>query len=134
MTSRNLTYAKVSVTPAGLFQKVEGITQIFNASHMAPWDVPHVTHDMILRFVGVNFSAILDGTARIPSSIGDIKKPLHIEQVEAKPTIAPLPGKTPEQDKAMWEGMLSLGICLSCLNHLYWQHTITLGLRHWSFC
>jgi carboxypeptidase D len=72
---------------------------------MAPWDVPHVAHDMILRFMGVNFSAILDGTARIPSSIGNIKKPMHIEQVEAEPTIAPLPGKTPEQDKAMWEGM-----------------------------
>jgi len=92
VTSRNLTYAK-----------------IFNASHMAPWDVPHITHDMILRFIGVNFSAILDGTARIPSSIGNIKKPIHIEQVEAKPTIAPLPGKTPEQDKAMWEAYYNAG-------------------------
>jgi carboxypeptidase D len=54
--------------------------------------------------MGVNFSAILDGTAGIPSSIGNNKKPMHIEQVEAKPTTAPTPGKTPEQDKAMWEG------------------------------
>lgn len=73
---------------------------------MAPWDAPHITHDMILRFMGVNFSAILDGTAKIPSSIGNIKKPMHIEQVEAQPTPALPPGKTPEQDKAMWEGML----------------------------
>lgn len=73
---------------------------------MAPWDVPHVTHDMILRFVGVNFSAILDGTARIPSSIGNVKKPIHVEQADAQATTIPLSGKTPEQDKAMWEGML----------------------------
>jgi carboxypeptidase D len=71
---------------------------------MAPWDLPHVAHDMILRFMGVNFSAILDGTAGIPSSIGNDRKPIHIEQVEAEPTTALPPGKTPEQDKAMWEG------------------------------
>ncbi|KAF8231386.1 alpha/beta-hydrolase [Tricholoma matsutake] len=92
VTSRNLTYAK-----------------IFNASHMAPWDAPHITHDMILRFMGVNFSAILDGTAKIPSSIGNIKKPMHIEQVEAQPTPALPPGKTPEQDKAMWEAYYNAG-------------------------
>jgi len=88
------------------FRRLSSTAQIFNASHMAPWDSPHVTHDMILRFMGVNFSAILDGTAKIPSSIGSVKKPMHIVQVEAEPTIAPPPGKTPEQDKAMWEGML----------------------------
>ncbi|EEB94901.1 hypothetical protein MPER_06212, partial [Moniliophthora perniciosa FA553] len=36
VSSRNLTYAK-----------------IFNASHMVPFDLPHVAHDMILRFMGV---------------------------------------------------------------------------------
>ncbi|KAJ3480480.1 hypothetical protein NLJ89_g12275 [Agrocybe chaxingu] len=67
VTSRNLTYAK-----------------IFNASHMAPFDVPHITHDMILRFMGVNFTALVDGSARIPSA-------------------------TPEQDKAMWEAYYNAG-------------------------
>jgi len=92
VTSRNLTYAK-----------------IFNASHMAPYDVPHITHDMILRFMGVNFSAIVDGSARIPSSIGTETKPIFIATSTAKPTNLPVPGKTPEQDKAMWEAYYNAG-------------------------
>jgi len=80
------------------------IVQIFNASHMAPYDNPHVTHDMILRFMGVNFSSITDGSARIPSSVGDDVKPVFGPQ-DQKPTPPPAgAGKTPEQDKAMWEG------------------------------
>ena len=72
---------------------------------MAGFDVPHITHDMILRFMGVNFSSITDGSARIPSSLGDEKKPVPILEAEKKPSSVPVPvGKTPEQDKAMWEG------------------------------
>ncbi|KAJ3473848.1 hypothetical protein NLI96_g12791 [Meripilus lineatus] len=86
VNSRNLTYVK-----------------IFNASHMAGYDVPHVTHDMILRFMGMNFSAITDGTARIPSKVGEQVKPIPtVLKASATPT-APV-AKTPEQDKAMWEG------------------------------
>lgn len=81
--------------------------QIFNASHMAPFDVPHVTHDMILRFMGVNFTAIMDGSARIPSSIGTTTKPLFVEEHDAKPS--PTPSKTPQQDKAMWEAYYNAG-------------------------
>ena len=87
VSSRNLTYAK-----------------IFNASHMAPFDLPHVSHDMILRFMNVNFSAILDGSARIPSSIGSEEKPAFTAIEEELPNTPITPGKTPEQDKAMWEG------------------------------
>ena len=80
--------------------------QIFNASHMAPYDNPHVTHDMILRFMGVNFSSIADGSARIPSSVGDDVKPVFVPG-DQKPSSPPAgAGKTPEQDKAMWEGNL----------------------------
>lgn len=68
---------------------------------MAPYDVPHVAHDMILRFMGVNFSAILDGSARIPSTIGTSSKPVLLE---GTPTPTVTPGKNPQQDKAMWEG------------------------------
>ena len=57
VASRNLTYAK-----------------IFNASHMVGFDVLHVAHDMILRFMGVNFSALADGSARIPSAVGGESK------------------------------------------------------------
>ncbi|THU91889.1 carboxypeptidase KEX1 [Dendrothele bispora CBS 962.96] len=91
VTSRNLTYAK-----------------IFNASHMAPFNLPHVTHDMILRFMGVNFSAILEGSARIPSSVGSDSKVVY--QEASTETAAPVPtGKTPQQDKAMWEAYYNAG-------------------------
>ncbi|KAG6866114.1 hypothetical protein C0991_008422 [Blastosporella zonata] len=92
VTSRNLTYAK-----------------IFNASHMAPYDAPHVAHDMILRFMGFNFSSIFEGSAKIPSSLGAVNKPVFIGEAEAKPTTAPVSGKTPEQDKAMWEAYYNAG-------------------------
>ena len=81
--------------------------KIFNSSHMVPFDLPLVAHDMILRFMGVNFSAIADGTARIPSKVGDDEKPVPVvlEGEEDADSKIPVPaGKTPEQDKAMWEG------------------------------
>ncbi|KAA1466528.1 alpha/beta-hydrolase [Dentipellis sp. KUC8613] len=90
VSSRNLTYAK-----------------IFNASHMVGFDVPHVSHDMILRFMGMNFSAITDGSARIPSSVGGDNKPAFDD---ATPSGTPAPvGKTPEQNKAMWEAYYNAG-------------------------
>ncbi|KAF8165686.1 pheromone-processing carboxypeptidase KEX1 [Crassisporium funariophilum] len=92
VTSRNLTYAK-----------------IFNASHMAPFDVPHVTHDMILRFMGVNFSSIVDGSALIPSSIGSKIKPIFVGEHDPKTSAPVSPAKTPQQDKAMWEAYYNAG-------------------------
>jgi len=72
---------------------------------MAPFDSPHATHDMMLRFMKVNFLSIIDGSARIPSSIGSQSKPVLIDEEQAKPTTpVTLPSKTPEQNKAMWEG------------------------------
>jgi len=73
---------------------------------MAPFDLPHVTHDMMLRFMGVNFAAIVDGSAKIPSTIGNIAKPIFVEEQDAPPP--QVPAKTPEQDKAMWEGLCFL--------------------------
>ena len=70
---------------------------------MAPFDVPHVTHDMMLRFMGVNFSAIVDGSAKISSSIGTVAKPMFGETDTQSPSVV-MPTKTPQQDKAMWEG------------------------------
>ena len=74
---------------------------------MVPYDLPHVSHDMILRFMGMNFSAITDGSVKIPSKVGDEEKPSIIEGSKdgADDTPAVPAGKTPEQDKAMWEGM-----------------------------
>lgn len=63
---------------------------------------------MILRFMGVNFTAINEGSALIPSRVGDEEKPIFAvadgegDSGAGKPLP---PAKTPEQDKAMWEGM-----------------------------
>jgi len=70
---------------------------------MVPVDIPHVAHDMILRFMEVNFTALVDGSARIPSAIGTDVKPIFTEDHEMK-SGAPVSTKTPQQDKAMWEG------------------------------
>jgi carboxypeptidase D len=70
---------------------------------MAPFDIPHVTHDMILRFMNVNFTALVDGSARIPSAIGSDAKPVFVEDHNVKDG-APVSAKTPQQNKAMWEG------------------------------
>jgi hypothetical protein len=61
---------------------------------------------MILRFMGMNFSAITDGTARIPSSVGNDVKPAFVESQPASAIPTPPTAKTPEQDKAMWEGTI----------------------------
>ncbi|KAI9000734.1 alpha/beta-hydrolase [Trametes punicea] len=109
VTSRNLTYVKV-----------------FNASHMVGYDVPHAAHDMILRFMGVNFTAITDGSARIPSAVGDDAKPLPILLDDA-PTTPPAPSKSPEQDKAMWEAYYNAGsaalvlvLIAMCVGGFFW--------------
>ncbi|KAF8559462.1 carboxypeptidase KEX1 [Imleria badia] len=110
VTSRNLTYVKV-----------------FNASHMVPYDVPDAAHDMILRFMGVDFSAILEGSARIPSSVGDDAKPIFMDD-ENLPVSSKPPESTPGQTKAQWEAyyntgtaalvfllvVIGLGVCLWC--------------------
>ena len=75
---------------------------------MVGYDVPHVSHDMMLRFMGMNFSAITDGSARIASSVGSDNKPVPILVTES-PTPTPAPGKTKEQNKAMWEAYYNAG-------------------------
>ena len=70
---------------------------------MVPYDVPAIAHDMILRFMGVDFSAILEGSARIPSSVGDNVKPIFFDD-ENLPVSSKPPGKTPEETKAQWDG------------------------------
>ena len=101
-----MTYVKVFKPSSILITllKKNVAKKIFNASHMAPFDVPHVTHDMMLRFMGVNFSAIVDGSAKIPSSIGTDTKPIFGE-TDVQSTSVVMPAKNPQQDKAMWEGM-----------------------------
>lgn len=80
---------------------------------MAPFDVPDISHDMILRFMNVNFSAIVDGSARIPSSVGGVSKPAFSNNTNPSGGTKES-SKTPEQDKAMWEGVLLFisGLCV----------------------
>lgn len=71
---------------------------------MAPYDIPYPAHDMILRFMGMNFSAITTGSAMTPSRVGNSKaKPVFQEVSGAAPSETPA-SSTPQKDKAMWEG------------------------------
>ncbi|PPQ63138.1 hypothetical protein CVT24_005778 [Panaeolus cyanescens] len=99
----------VNATPAGTWVESRNLTyaKIFNASHMAPFDVPHVTHDMMLRFMGANFTALVDGSARIPSQLGSSTKPIFVEEHDQKPNESPK--SHPQQDKAMWEAYYNAG-------------------------
>jgi len=119
----------VADTPAGTWVSSRNLTyvKIFNAYHMAGYDQPHATHDMILRFMGMNFSAITDGTARVPSSVGDDEKPSFIESKPALAAPAPSTTKTPEQDKAMWEAYYNAGsaaivlvLIVAALGTVFW--------------
>jgi len=92
---------------------------------MAPFDVPHVSHDMILRFMGVNFSAITEGSAKLPSSVGNDVKPVF-DGNKPISTAAPGSDATPQQDKAMWEGQLNLfGYLTLSISNVGCQHITT---------
>ncbi|KAF8314741.1 alpha/beta-hydrolase [Clavulina sp. PMI_390] len=111
-TQRNLTYVK-----------------IFGASHMVGFDVPHIAHDMILRFMGVDFSVINShhgSTGAIPSTLGDDAKP--IDAVMTPPTSGTgsgtgtpsgtgdgAKGGTTKGDDAMWQSYYNAGSALAIL-------------------
>jgi len=66
---------------------------------MVGFDVPHVAHDMMLRFMGVDFSRIHEGTAgRIESSINGTEKQSINPGGNALSDI---------EQKAKWEGKQS---------------------------
>jgi len=63
---------------------------------MVGFDVPQVAHDMMLRFMGVDFGRIHEGTAsRIESSVGGTEKPSVTPGGNAASDI---------EQKAKWEG------------------------------
>ncbi|KAI9513301.1 alpha/beta-hydrolase [Russula earlei] len=131
----------VGDTPAGTWVSSRNLTyvKIFNASHMAGYDQLNATHDMMLRFMGMNFSAITDGTAHIPSSVGNDVKPAFTENKLASAVPTPPTPKTPEQDKAMWEAYYNAGsaaivlvLILGALGAVFWcrfRRRRLLGLR-----
>ncbi|KAF8316977.1 alpha/beta-hydrolase [Cantharellus anzutake] len=90
-SDRNLTYVKV-----------------YGASHMVGFDLPHVAHDMILRFMGVDFTSLLKGSATIPSEVGGTVKPI------IQPSLDKGDGdehvKLPSQDDpALWQAYYNAG-------------------------
>jgi len=77
---------------------------------MVPYDVPYIAHDMMLRFMGVDFSQIASGSAKIPSNVGNDTKPALAPTTEEDVQETPSSGSTtPEQDKAMWEAYYNAG-------------------------
>lgn len=74
---------------------------------MVGFDVPVVAHDMILRFMDVDFTKLTEGSARIPSAVGD----------DSKPSIDPNDGggsngvhvPTTAEEKARWDAYYNAG-------------------------
>lgn len=74
---------------------------------MVGFDVPVVAHDMILRFMDVDFTKLTEGSVRIPSAVGD----------DSKPSIDPNDGggsngvhvPTPAEEKARWDAYYNAG-------------------------
>jgi carboxypeptidase D len=90
---------------------------------MVGFDVPHVAHDMILRFMGVDFSIInshASSTGAIPSRVGDDIKPIGEvsdsgspgggDAVSSPGGDAPPKDTTPSDNSAMWQGALVCSI------------------------
>jgi carboxypeptidase D len=78
---------------------------------MVPYDLPQASHDMMLRFMGVDITQLASGSAKVPSKVGnDTKpalKPTTVDEMVVEPTTTKASSeKSPEQDKAMWEGMI----------------------------
>jgi len=102
---------KFNGTEAGEWSSERNLTyvKVYGASHMVGFDVPHIAHDMMLRFMGVDFAALLAGSAQFPSEVGGT----------VKPVIKPPPGnsssgdiKLPfseEDDPARWQAYYDAG-------------------------
>ncbi|CAK9785817.1 putative KEX1 protein precursor [Cutaneotrichosporon oleaginosum] len=63
----------VNGTHAGEWTEVRNLTyaKVVEASHMVGFDVPHVTNDMILRFMDVDFNLLPGVTGGWSSKVGD---------------------------------------------------------------
>ncbi|GAB1523704.1 Cell death protease [Rhizoctonia solani] len=105
----------VNGTEAGWWQESRNLTyvKVAGASHMVPYDVPLAAHDMILRFMEVDFAKLSGGSATLVSSkVGDEVKPISagLEPGKNATDEGTDKGKTnTEQDKAMWEAYYNAG-------------------------
>lgn len=64
---------EVDGKPAGTWREARGLTyvKVADASHMVPYDQPLASHDMVLRFLGVNLLGAAGPAAQVPSRVGD---------------------------------------------------------------
>lgn len=119
--------------PAGTWTASRKLTyvKVYNSSHMVPYDVPHAAHDMMLRFMGVDFNAIASGSVSIPSNVGNSTKPvvkpntgivLNGDSTDDAAT------KTPEDEKAKWDAYYNTGSIAVIL------FLIGLGFGLYFFC
>ena len=101
----------VNGTAAGTWTESRRLTyvKVFNSSHMVPYDVPHVAHDMMLRFMGVDFAAVTSGSAKIPSTVGNSTKPVPQTNIEESAAPVSAPSKSAEDQKAMWDAYYNAG-------------------------
>jgi len=104
----------VNGSPAGTWTKARRLTyaKVYNSSHMVPYDVPHVAHDMMLRFMGVDFAAVASGSANIPSNVGNSTKPV-VKPLTGISDLgdgdAAAPAKSLEEEKAKWDAYYNAG-------------------------
>jgi len=74
--TRNLTYVRV-----------------YESSHMVGFDVPHVTNDMIMRFMGVDISLLPGYTGQWSSKVGEDERPaVHFGEIKETQGIPLLKG------------------------------------------
>lgn len=82
----------INGTYAGTWQKRGELeyVRIAGGSHMVGFDLPGVTNDMILRFMGVDYAELAGSTAVLPSRLGDHESALTVGDSS---TGSPLPKK-----------------------------------------
>jgi carboxypeptidase D len=74
--------------------------KVYDASHMVGFDVPDVTNDMIMRFMGVDMNEFAGSTSIVGSVVGedDDRPEVHVGKVKPAPGIPLLKG-----GKGDWE-------------------------------
>ena len=78
---------------------------------MVGYDLPVVAHDMMLRFMNVDFTKLTDGSVRIPSAVGDDVKPsIDLNGVGDGSTDSNgVHVPTPAEEKARWDAYYNAG-------------------------
>lgn len=70
-------------------QRRQLTSKLLDASHMAGFDVPHVTNDMMLRFMGVDFTLVPGIAAGSESKVGKVDR-VHLGIAGERPGGVPI--------------------------------------------